>query len=307
MSGTYNFVRNGLEDTYGILKLQDKILEIMVDLDRFCSENNITYFLMGGSALGAVRHQGFIPWDDDLDIFMPYKDYVRFIKLCETKLDKKKYYLQVEDSDELPYFFSKVRMNGTTFIDEVNLNRGNVHKGIYVDVMCLNNAAPKGLRRYIQYKIATLLRASSFTKLPEYRATGKKAFAIWLAKLLVHGSVKKFFLKTVRKYNNRQTEDVAHVFGRAKFKNAYYPSFLFNNQRYVQFEQVKLAVPNGVEEYLSIRYGQDYMKMPSEEVKASYKAHCAKWDTEVDYRNYLENNDGLKDCVCKEKARDIQH
>lgn len=286
MSGTYKFVRNNLEDTYGILKLQDKILEIMVDLDRFCNENNITYFLMGGSALGAVRHHGFIPWDDDLDIFIPYNDYKRFLDLCETKLDKNKYYVQVEDSDELPYFFSKIRMNGTTFIDEVNLNRENVHQGIFVDIMCLNNAAPKGFRRFIQYKIATLLRASSFTKLPGYKATGMRAFAIWLANMLVRGPFKSFFLKTVRKYNDRQTEEVAHVFGRAKYKNAYYPARLFSKQRYEQFEQVKLAVPVGVEEYLSIRYGQDYMKMPSDEVRSLYKSHSVIWDTDVDYRDY---------------------
>ena len=70
----YKYVRNDLEDSYGILKLQDKILEIMVYIDQFCKENDIKYFLMGGSALGAMRHKGFIPWDDDLDIFMDYEN-----------------------------------------------------------------------------------------------------------------------------------------------------------------------------------------------------------------------------------------
>ena len=288
MGNIYKYVRNALDDTYGFLKLQDKILEIMVYIDQFCRENDITYFLMGGSALGAMRHGGFIPWDDDLDIFMPYKDYMRFIELCKTKLDTRKYYLQVENTEELPYFYSKLRMNGTTYIEEVHHNRKDIHQGIFVDIMCLNNAAPDGYRRKAQYSYATLLRASVITHFPEYKATGKRAVALWIARTCVRGGVKDALLNAVRKYNDKQTEDVAHIFGRAKFKNAYYPARLFTSQRYVPFEQVELAVPNGVEEYLTLRYGLKYMEMPSEETKAEYKTHTSIWDTDKDYTEYLK-------------------
>ena len=94
-------------------------------------------------------------------------------------------------------------------------------------------------------------------------------------------------VRGVRKFNGKPSDDVAHVFGRAKFKNAYYPAELFKEERYVPFEKVMLAVPNGVEEYLKLRYGKDYMQMPSEATKAIYQSHAAIWDTEKNYTEYV--------------------
>ena len=92
--------------------LQKVILSIVKDIDDLCKKNNIEYYLFGGSAIGAVRHKGFIPWDDDLDIVMDHHNYDRFIRVCRNQLDAEKYFFQ-EGLVDWPALYSKVRLKGT--------------------------------------------------------------------------------------------------------------------------------------------------------------------------------------------------
>lgn len=278
----YNYIRNELEDEYGILGLQNKILEIMVYLDLFCRQHEIKYFLMGGSALGAMRHNGFIPWDDDLDVFMDYENYEKFFDLCKTELDNSKYVLQKQNTDEMPYYFSKLRMKGTSCIGSVSLKNKKLHphNGIFVDIMCLHNAAKTKTGKKIQYYAAGLLKAKAITK-TTYKAKGfKKKMQLFIAKCIVWGPIKRLLYHLVVKYDKKPSLEYAHLFGRAKYDNSFYPKKLFHEQRYVPFEKVKLAVPNGVEEYLILRYGNNYMEMPDEKTKSIYQSHATIWDTE---------------------------
>lgn len=270
-----------------IVALQNKILEIAVYLDEFCQKYDITYYLMGGSALGAVRHQGFIPWDDDFDVFMTHDNYLKFIDACKKYFDTERFFLQEENTTEWPMFFTKLRMNGTTFIEPDTKNK-KMHKGVYVDVMCLNNVFDNRIYRYLQYLCARLISAETLGQRGYITDSKKKKIVIFFSKLFIRGVVKNILIGFVRSLNNIDTKDVGHFFGKARFKHTSFPRDYLGIPKYIKFSTSFLPVPEKVEKYLTLRFG-DYMKMPDEKTKSEYPIHAEFVDLDKDYKEY-ENN-----------------
>ena len=115
-------------------KHQAALLRLLREFDRVCKQLNIPYVLYAGTLLGAVRHEGFIPWDDDLDVLMLREDYNRLLAEAPAVLDTDTFYLQKEFSDHWPLFFSKLRLNGTTCLEKVHPKDSQIHQGIYIDI-----------------------------------------------------------------------------------------------------------------------------------------------------------------------------
>ena len=266
--------------------LHNKILEIAEYFDEFCNENGIVYYLMGGTALGAVRHRGFIPWDDDYDIFMDYKNYKKLLSLVDGKIDKSKYYFQKEDTKEWPMYFSKIRMNGTAFIEKGLVGK-KMHHGIYIDIMCLNNTYNiKGIR-YIHYLFARILNTKALSDNGYMTNSLIKKSALFLSRITIIGYFRRLLLWIVRVLNNYNTLLVGHFFGRAPFNKTSFPFSFLGKQRYMKFENLMLPVPNNVEGYLKVRYGSNYMDIPSDEEKMKYPSHAYIVDTFKSYKEYM--------------------
>lgn len=98
-------------------KVQECELEILAEVIKVCNENSIEYFVIGGTALGAVRHSGFIPWDDDIDIGMTRDDYERFLKIAPSKLKSDLFLQYYVTEPNSPTYFAKVRKNNTQFVE----------------------------------------------------------------------------------------------------------------------------------------------------------------------------------------------
>lgn len=265
--------------------LHNKILEIAEYFDKFCKENSITYYLMGGTALGAMRHQGFIPWDDDYDVFMDYENYTNFLNIVDEKIDKEHFYFQKEDTQEWPMYFSKIRMNGTTFIEK-DIKDRKMHHGIYIDIMCLNNTSNNTFLRYTQYFFARVLNTRVLAEKGYITNSNFKKIAMNLSKIFVNKFIKEILLRYIRRLNTEESDLVGHFFGRAPFTKTSFSKKYLGQQRYVKFESLNLPVCENVEEYLKIRYGKNYMQLPSEEVKLQYPSHAYIVDTKKSYTQY---------------------
>jgi lipopolysaccharide cholinephosphotransferase len=267
-------------------ELQQVILEIALDFNIFCLENNITYYLMGGSALGAMRHKGFIPWDDDFDVFMDSDNYFKFLKIAKNKLNTDKYYFQEENTQEWPLFFSKVRMNNTTFIEKDVITR-RMHHGIYIDVMCLNYAFENKFLRRMQYLSARILSSSALSKKGYITNSKIKKILLLASRVLTTGPLKNILLSFVRINNSNKTSLVGHFFGRAPFPKTTFPVDFLSEPRYTSFEDVSFPVPQEVERYLVVRYGNKYMELPSKEEMAKYPSHAHIVDVKESYKKYI--------------------
>ncbi len=266
--------------------VQMKILETMKFIDDVCRKNNIVYYIMGGTALGAIRHGGFIPWDDDLDIFMTPQEYEKFKKLV-LSLDSDKFVLQEWKTVDKYVEYAKVRMNGTTFIEECFKDRKDMHHGIYVDIMILHKVPNSKFQQKVNYyasKFVTLYGISQRNWVPK---TKMQSIILALTKLLPRQLIARWCYGRIYKYDDMLSDyKYCYWITPAKFKQGLFAQEFFEEPVNVPFEDTLLYGSMYIKEYLSYRYG-DYMKLPSEAQQAA-SVHAMVFDTEKDYKEYFK-------------------
>ena len=159
------------DDEYVDLGLRDAqklMTEILKEVHKICEKHNIKYFLDAGTLIGAVRHKGFIPWDDDLDIGMLREDYRKFLEIAKKELPDN-LFLQTFDSDENYDIYQvpcKIRYNNTLFIQKVIAENPDMHNGIYIDVLPYDSLPKSKFVYKIQRKISNNI-IKSFVRMRE--------------------------------------------------------------------------------------------------------------------------------------------
>lgn len=272
-----------------INELQKIQLSMLKDFDAVCQKHRISYQLFSGTALGAVRHKGFIPWDDDIDVVMLREDYERFFDSASKELDSNKYYVQREFSEHWPMFFSKLRLNGTTYIEKYHSHDARIHQGIYIDIFPCDNLSDSRLMQKFQYIASKIVIAKSlYARGYETNSTVKKCF-MQFCRILPTEPFKRLCIR-----RNDSSSLKVHTFfgGGKKFERSIYLREWFEQSVKMRFEDSEFPVSAHYDEMLRVMYG-DYMIMPTLEQRVC-KRHAAIVDINKPYTFHLEEQKNMK-------------
>ena len=261
-------------------ELQITQLEMLKLLDRICKENKLKYSLYAGTLLGAVRHGGFIPWDDDLDICMLRKDYERFIQIW-NELSINGYILQnKENTPNFTQTFTKIRKDHTTFLQD-SKEANKYHTGIFIDIFPIDRLPPSKIAKFFFKCNAVKYLLFTREHIPNNSGIIKKLlsrFVLFLCKNKEKARTKA--LEQIVKYNHNNEYNfiIVETF---EALNITYPSTLCSSFTTIKFEDFDAMCFSDYTQALSLLYG-DYMKLPPESER-TWKHHPILLDFNKNY------------------------
>ncbi len=279
----------GKEQSVKLKEVQLEILKTFIDI---CERENLTYWLVGGTALGAVRHKGFIPWDDDIDVGMPRPDYERFMEIGQNLLPEY-YFLQNYKTDpNYPINFAKIRDSRTTYI-ETGVSHINMNHGIWMDIFPVDGYPEPGIRR----RIFRFFKDVSFSRIYlAYDKNVKRDLKHRILKLLCHATLLIYptLLSAVRsrekhfkRYDYNTCRYVINNSGAWGEKRELMDKDTMGEGVYGEFEGLKAKLPSNYDKHLTNLYG-DYMTPPPVEKQIGH--HYAEViDTKNPYTKYINH------------------
>lgn len=243
--------------------IQQMQLAYLLEVDRICRKHNIKYFLGGGTLLGAIRHHGFIPWDDDADIMMLREDYDKFADIAASELPANMTFQSGKTDRSCFYEFNKLRIEGTVFATELAKEHRSINIGIAFDIFCHDKTANSKLGRKLHLAATVFTRALVLNKWNKRKVDNGsriqsavtnffvKLFPLRFSYFLMNHTISFFKRKKNAKY-------LYDGMGRNVY-NGSFDAHILDEVIYVDFEDCQLPVPKRYDEYLRFLYG-DYME-----------------------------------------------
>lgn len=246
-------------------KMQMLQVELLEEVDRICTKHHISYSIEGGTLLGAIRHKGFIPWDDDVDIAMVRSEYKKFCKACEKDLDKEKFFLQNHDTDsEYRWGYAKVLKNDTSFV-RYGQEHMKMRRGVYVEIFPMDGIPENPVEKIIFNLLRVCCRKIMWSEAGKV-CCKNAVMRLWY-RILNRIPVDRAFDMLdflARKYDERKARYVTCL----SFKDCWvkgYPGFkreYYINTKRVLFEGREVCAPQKDKELLVTLFGPDYMTPP---------------------------------------------
>ena len=268
-------------DDETLKKVQENELEILRDFVQLCDENSLTYFGVAGTAIGAIRHSGFIPWDDDIDVAMPRKDFDQFVRIAKEKYQDKYLILNGNEYPEYPLLTTRWVMRGTKFI-EWTLKDIDCPLGIFLDIYPLDQIPDdeklfrKQARKAFFYSKLLILRSIPFPVLGVKGIKGKLVHCICAVVhcllCLFHVSKKWLYKKCLdvsTMYNDLpQTKRIDFLCDTTAYLNIHEVKDIYPLKK-LPFEDMELNFPQNIENNLTKAYG-DFMQLPPVEKRKNH-------------------------------------
>lgn len=269
-------------------QLQKKSLEILLVFKEFCDRHHLLFYFCGGCCIGTLRHKGFIPWDDDIDVFMPRKDYERLRKLWRQEMDPKKYaYCRSNKKRFYRSLLTAISDEQTTFIKERQKDL-NIQHGVRLEILPLDGCSDSRFKRKLQIIWALIYQIYMNQEAPTSK--GKALEMVGRIMLAVcpgwkrRYKVARFAEKQMSKYPIEQCSKITELCARYQYMVNEYPKEAFDHAVYKEFEGHMMPIPAGYDTYLHMAFG-DYMQMPPESEQMP-KHEAVFVDLEHGYRRY---------------------
>ena len=281
--------------------VQLKGLNLLLVLDDFCKRNDLLYYLCGGCCIGAIRHKGFIPWDDDVDVMMPRKDLEKLILLWNDQMGHTQYRLNDNSlGSYLRTMWVSISDENTTFIKERQADLDISH-GIRLEIIPLDGCPDSRIARVIQMFWALVHQMYIMQEPPESKG---KIFSV-LGRLLLgicrtwkkRYHIAKYAEKQMSKYSFDETRKVTELTTRFRYMRNEYPKSAFEASCRVEFEGHQVPVPIGYDTYLRMAFG-NYMELPPEEARKP-RHETVFIDTSKSYKQYK----GIYYCIDSRKVQ----
>lgn len=269
--------------------LQSKSLELLLKLDDFCRQYNKKIFVIGGGLIGAVRHGGFIPWDDDLDVFMLREDYEWLIKNFNSLYPTDDLYFEKTTKEHYTRLqIGAVVDENTTFVKTRQKDLKDVHHGIRIDIIPLDYCPKSKFKRKMQILWALLysmfiVGEAHSSKGKFLETVGKIALALFKTPRSRY-FVWRFAEKRMSRFKEKDCENLTELCSWYQYMKNEYPKQDFSEIVYLPFEDAQIPAPCGYENYLKTAFN-DYMTLPPEDQQVP-KHEAQIIDVNVGYKNY---------------------
>lgn len=292
-----NLIRNGYDeekrDGYVVETKMKKIwsvqLDLLMELQRVCNRYNIKMFVVWGTLLGAIRHKGFIPWDDDLDVGLLREDYD---KLCEiaSKEFCEPYFFQTADSDRNFFIgYARLRNSDTTGIIKDNLDV-EYNNGIYIDIYPLDGYPQNNLKRKIQFLMRDFYTSIGLIYYrTNYPDNVIKKGLIKCCQKIAHIVKYETILKKYYKWctiSNKNAETVGLLYHNSLCEKYYFKKRYIGNIKKMQYENCMVNIPENYDKILKSVYG-DYMKFPPVKERGMWHNDQLIYDPDIPYKEYI--------------------